>query len=443
MVAGAGAERSTQIATADGRSIEVGVVDFIPRRRALIVREPVAVTADQATALGLTARQGDVLPALMEGATNEQIATQLGLSPRTVQKHVEGILRALGVHTRPSQQPARARAALGDAPGMSAARAPRPRGARSAPGIRCRRAGGAWRFRATSGAAVRGARTRDEQIEVRARLGSAGEPVSPVRTRPVTTRPPRASPRPRCRPGAASPGARGRGSPPRSATTTRRPACSADSRRRSDRQFAMSTVGERDGGLERGLGLLGSSYATAIRSEGGSSSWRIREGAIATAHGAPWMSDSPTAPSKRSADRAVMRGREHDHRRPRILGDRRRAPARASGARSPRAATSIPSNSSRIAANVPPAPHRPRAAGRRGGEMARPWKHRDDLDAAPTRRCQPRPSASASAPARSGSRPMIDLRVHGDSRRILTRPARRCWRRPADRVRLRPARLAA
>lgn len=104
--------REPLLAVGDGRSVEVTVTDPSPGRRALIVRERLAVTPAQAVGLGLTARQADVLPALMEGATNEEIAVQLGLSARTVQKHVEGILRALGVHTRTAAA-ARARDALG------------------------------------------------------------------------------------------------------------------------------------------------------------------------------------------------------------------------------------------------------------------------------------------------------------------------------------------
>jgi DNA-binding CsgD family transcriptional regulator len=106
------------IAESERGSLEITVGDSTPSSRALVVRESVAVSSAQAAALGLTARQADVLPALMEGATNEEIAAQLGLSPRTVQKHVEGILRALGVHTRTAAA-ARARAALGDAPASS------------------------------------------------------------------------------------------------------------------------------------------------------------------------------------------------------------------------------------------------------------------------------------------------------------------------------------
>jgi DNA-binding CsgD family transcriptional regulator len=104
--------REPLVAASDGHSVEVDVIDPTPTSRALIVRERVAVTSEQAAHMGLTARQADVLPALMEGATNEEIAQRLGLSPRTVQKHVEGILRAFGVHTRTAAA-ARARAGLG------------------------------------------------------------------------------------------------------------------------------------------------------------------------------------------------------------------------------------------------------------------------------------------------------------------------------------------
>lgn len=106
-----GGAQEPLVETGDGSSVEVAIVDPAPGGRALIVRERISVTGEQAARLGLTARQADVLPALMEGATNEAIADQLGLSPRTVQKHVEGILCALGVHTRTAAA-ARARDAL-------------------------------------------------------------------------------------------------------------------------------------------------------------------------------------------------------------------------------------------------------------------------------------------------------------------------------------------
>jgi DNA-binding CsgD family transcriptional regulator len=48
----------------------------------------------------LTAREADVARWLASGKTNPEIATILGVRPRTVEKHVEHILRKLGVDNR-------------------------------------------------------------------------------------------------------------------------------------------------------------------------------------------------------------------------------------------------------------------------------------------------------------------------------------------------------
>ena len=50
--------------------------------------------------LGLTAREGEVLSWLSKGKTNRDIAQILGLSPRTVDKHLEQIYSKLGVENR-------------------------------------------------------------------------------------------------------------------------------------------------------------------------------------------------------------------------------------------------------------------------------------------------------------------------------------------------------
>ncbi|GGI26784.1 response regulator transcription factor [Bradyrhizobium guangdongense] len=50
--------------------------------------------------LGLTAREGEVLSWLAKGKTNRDIAQILGLSPRTVDKHLEQIYSKLGVENR-------------------------------------------------------------------------------------------------------------------------------------------------------------------------------------------------------------------------------------------------------------------------------------------------------------------------------------------------------
>ena len=57
-------------------------------------REGAEVAAD------LTAREQQVLELLSDGHTMRQIATRLGISPRTVETHVAKVYRKLGVNTR-------------------------------------------------------------------------------------------------------------------------------------------------------------------------------------------------------------------------------------------------------------------------------------------------------------------------------------------------------
>jgi DNA-binding CsgD family transcriptional regulator len=53
-----------------------------------------------ALALGLTPREGEVLGWLSSGKSNRDIAAILGLSPRTVNKHLEQIYAKLGIENR-------------------------------------------------------------------------------------------------------------------------------------------------------------------------------------------------------------------------------------------------------------------------------------------------------------------------------------------------------
>ena len=57
-------------------------------------REGAEVAAD------LTSREQQVLELLSDGHTMRQIATRLGISPRTVETHVAKVYRKLGVRTR-------------------------------------------------------------------------------------------------------------------------------------------------------------------------------------------------------------------------------------------------------------------------------------------------------------------------------------------------------
>ncbi|MEY8879557.1 MAG: response regulator [Leptothrix sp. (in: b-proteobacteria)] len=51
-------------------------------------------------ALGMTARQRQVLALLLQGKPNKMIARELGLSVETVKDHVAAVLRSLGVNSR-------------------------------------------------------------------------------------------------------------------------------------------------------------------------------------------------------------------------------------------------------------------------------------------------------------------------------------------------------
>lgn len=81
------------------------------RGEALLMREHRRAAAESLIGLGLTPRRAEVLAALMEGHTNEEIARRLELSPRTVQNHIAHIFDVLDVRTRTAAA-ARAREAL-------------------------------------------------------------------------------------------------------------------------------------------------------------------------------------------------------------------------------------------------------------------------------------------------------------------------------------------
>ncbi len=83
--------------------------DFSDRERMLLdlVREPLAALYRHALArqrslgaLPVTAREREVLDWLAAGKTDREIAAILGMSPRTVQKHLQHIYEKLGVETR-------------------------------------------------------------------------------------------------------------------------------------------------------------------------------------------------------------------------------------------------------------------------------------------------------------------------------------------------------
>jgi DNA-binding CsgD family transcriptional regulator len=78
------------------RSCFVGQrLDHLARRCARLLGEP-----DRSGPVGMTAREAEVLALLAQGLANKEIATRLHVSFRTVEKHVESLLRKAGARSR-------------------------------------------------------------------------------------------------------------------------------------------------------------------------------------------------------------------------------------------------------------------------------------------------------------------------------------------------------
>jgi DNA-binding CsgD family transcriptional regulator len=69
-----------------------------------------------ASTAALTRREAEVMSWVARGKTNRDIADILGMSPRTVNKHLEHIFEKLGVETRTAAVAASAARARGHAP---------------------------------------------------------------------------------------------------------------------------------------------------------------------------------------------------------------------------------------------------------------------------------------------------------------------------------------
>ena len=62
--------------------------------------EPPVRTAVHSVRSKLTPREDEVLGLLADGLTQQEIASELAISPKTVGSHIEKVLRKLGVHSR-------------------------------------------------------------------------------------------------------------------------------------------------------------------------------------------------------------------------------------------------------------------------------------------------------------------------------------------------------
>src|SRR5262249_39485947 len=84
----------------DGRELTVRLVLEGEQRLLLLSEQDRTLRPERLEALGLSRREAEVLAWVAEGKANGDIATILGISPRTVDKHLEHVLGKLGVESR-------------------------------------------------------------------------------------------------------------------------------------------------------------------------------------------------------------------------------------------------------------------------------------------------------------------------------------------------------
>lgn len=85
------------------KAAAIGEVYLYPSLAKLLVRDFLNTerTAEEKVSLdGLTEREREVLTRLAEGASNDEIAEALVISPKTVERHRENIMRKLSLHSR-------------------------------------------------------------------------------------------------------------------------------------------------------------------------------------------------------------------------------------------------------------------------------------------------------------------------------------------------------
>ena len=85
------------------RAAAVGEVYLYPSLAKLLVTDYLGQdhpAEEKAKLDGLTEREREVLRYLAEGTSNEEIAVSLVISPRTVERHRENIMRKLNMHSR-------------------------------------------------------------------------------------------------------------------------------------------------------------------------------------------------------------------------------------------------------------------------------------------------------------------------------------------------------
>jgi two-component system response regulator NreC len=85
------------------RAASKGEVYLYPSLAKLLVKDYLLQergSGDSTSLDGLTSREQEILKFVVDGATNEEIAGQLVISPKTVARHRENIMQKLNLHSR-------------------------------------------------------------------------------------------------------------------------------------------------------------------------------------------------------------------------------------------------------------------------------------------------------------------------------------------------------
>jgi DNA-binding CsgD family transcriptional regulator len=93
-------QRDPLVLTHGGKRLVMHLVSNLNQSLLLLEEHPITTQLQSPVWFGLSPRETQVLGWLSQGKTNKEIGTILGLSPRTVQKHLEHIYEKIGVESR-------------------------------------------------------------------------------------------------------------------------------------------------------------------------------------------------------------------------------------------------------------------------------------------------------------------------------------------------------
>lgn len=93
-------ERRPMVVRRDGRRLIARLLSAEGRSMLILEEHSESINVEALRRVGLTRREIEVIAWVAQGKTNIEVAMVLGVSPRTVQKHLERIYQKMGVETR-------------------------------------------------------------------------------------------------------------------------------------------------------------------------------------------------------------------------------------------------------------------------------------------------------------------------------------------------------